>query len=274
MIDCRMMKLNNGVEIPQFGLGVFRSEPGKETAKAVEMALEAGYRHIDTAAMYRNENDVAKGLRASGVKREDVFITTKLANARTEAKEAKQGIEASLEALQTDYIDLYLIHWAAPNYLAAWETIVRHHEDKKLRAIGVSNFQMHHLEALRSAGLATPAVNQIELHPAFQQKELKPYCEQRGILIEAWSPIGGRDHLLVHHPAIVPIAQKHAKTGAQVILRWHIQMGNIVIPKSVNRERIVENADIFGFALDAQDMAAIAAVDTAKRLYWSPDRFD
>jgi len=274
MIPCKNIVLNNGVEIPQFGLGVFRSEPGEETAKAVQIALEGGYRHIDTATAYRNEVDVATGVKASGVKREDIFITTKLVNAMIEAGQAKEGIAQSLASLETDYIDLYLIHWPVPGYLKAWEEIIRAYEDKKLRAIGVSNFQFRHLEALEKAGLMVPAVNQVELHPVFQQVEMKAYCEERGIFIEAWSPIGGRDHLCINHPAILAIAEKHGKAGAQVILRWHIQTGNIVIPKSIKKERILQNADIFDFELDASDMAALRAIDTGKRLYWSPDRYE
>jgi diketogulonate reductase-like aldo/keto reductase len=274
MLQYPLITLGNGVKIPQLGLGVFRSEPGDETVKSVEMALEAGYRHIDTATMYGNEKDVATGLKASGVKREDVFITTKLATRMIEAKQAEEGLKASMEMLETDYIDLYLVHWPVPNYLAAWETIIRWYEDKKLRAIGVSNFQTRHLEAIEKAGLLKPVVNQIELHPLFQQSEIKPYCEKRGIAIEAWAPIGGKDHLCIDHPVILAIAGKHGKSGAQVVLRWHIQIGNIVMPKSIRKERIIENADIFNFTLDGDDMAAIAALDTGKRLYWSPDRFE
>jgi 2,5-diketo-D-gluconate reductase A len=274
MIPCKNITLRGGVDIPQFGLGVFRSEPGAETSAAVRMALEAGYRHIDTAAMYHNEGDVAKGIKESGVKREDIFITTKLSNPLNEAKKAEQGIEDSLKLLDTDYIDLYLVHWPASGYMDAWEKMMRAQQDGKLRAIGVSNFQIRHLEALEKAGLAVPACNQIELHPIFQQTKLKAYCEERGIYIEAWSPIGGRDHLCIDHPAILPIAKKHGKSGAQIILRWHIQIGNIVIPKSVRKERIVENADIFDFTLDAEDMAAIKGMETGERLYWSPDRYE
>ena len=273
MVNCPIIKFNNGVEIPQFGLGVFRSEPGEVTAKAVEAALEAGYRHIDTAAIYRNEQDVATGLKASGLKREEVFITSKLSTRATEAKEAAQGIEKSFELLDTSYIDLYLIHWPVQNYLDAWEVMLRYYEDKKFRAIGVSNFQIRHLEALEKISPLVPAANQIELHPIFQQRELKPYCEARGIVIESWSPLGGQDHLCIDNPAILKIAEKHNKTGAQVIIRWHIQVNNVVMPKSVHKERIIQNADVFDFELDGEDMAAIAALDTNERMYWSPDRF-
>ncbi len=274
MLNCPIITLNNGSKIPQFGLGVFRSPVGEETSNAVKWALEAGYRHIDTAMLYHNEQDVARGIQESGVPREEIFITSKLGNPMIEAKQSVEGTLQSLEKLETDYIDLYLLHWPVPNYMDAWETLMRFYEEKKLRAIGVSNFQIRHLEALEKAGLLKPAVNQIELHPSFQQRELKPYCEERDIRIEAWSPLGGSDHLLIDRPEILSIAKKHGKTGAQVIIRWELQLGNIVIPKSVKKNRIIENANVFDFVLDEEDMALIATMDTNQRSYWSPDRWD
>ncbi|MGI6315831.1 MAG: aldo/keto reductase [Christensenellales bacterium] len=272
-MDCPVIRFHNGVSIPQLGLGVFRSEPGTTTAQAVCWALEAGYRHIDTAQAYRNEADVAEGIRRSGIKREDVFITSKLWTQNIEAKNGYAGALRSLDALKTDYLDLYLLHWPVPNYIEAWEALMRLYEEKRLLAIGVSNFQLRHLQALEKAGLALPVVNQIELHPAFQQKEVKPYCLSRGIAVEAWSPLGGQDHTLFDHPAIAGIAKKHGKTGAQVIIRWHLQTGNIVIPKSVKQNRIIENYQVFDFTLDTEDMASIAEMDTNKRTWWSPDRY-
>ena len=274
MLDYQMITLNNGVEIPQFGLGVFRSEVGTETSDAVRWALEAGYRHIDTAMMYRNEADVARGIRESGVPRDEIFITSKLAVQSIADRKFEEGVESSLAALKTDYIDLYLLHWPVTNFADAWRTLMKYYEKGALRAIGVSNFQVRHLQKLEAEGLALPAVNQIELHPSFQQRELKPYCEERNIRIEAWSPLGGRDFLLIDRPEIQKIAKKHGKTGAQVIIRWHLDTGNIVIPKSVKKNRIVENAQVFDFHLDAEDLAAIAAMDTNQRSYWSPDRWD
>lgn len=274
MLDYQMITLNNGVEIPQFGLGVFRSEVGTETSDAVRWALEAGYRHIDTAMMYRNEADVARGIRESGVPRDEIFITSKLAVQSIADRKFEEGVESSLAALKTDYIDLYLLHWPVTNFADAWRTLMKYYEQGALRAIGVSNFQVRHLQKLEAEGLALPAVNQIELHPSFQQRELKPYCEERNIRIEAWSPLGGRDFLLIDRPEIQKIAKKHGKTGAQVIIRWHLDTGNIVIPKSVKKNRIVENAQVFDFHLDAEDLAAIAAMDTNQRSYWSPDRWD
>ena len=274
MLDYQMITLNNGVEIPQFGLGVFRSEVGTETSDAVRWALEAGYRHIDTAMMYRNEADVARGIRESGVPRNEIFITSKLAVQSIADRKFEEGVESSLAALKTDYIDLYLLHWPVTNFADAWRTLMKYYEQGALRAIGVSNFQVRHLQKLEAEGLALPAVNQIELHPSFQQRELKPYCEERNIRIEAWSPLGGRDFLLIDRPEIQKIAKKHGKTGAQVIIRWHLDTGNIVIPKSVKKNRIVETAQVFDFHLDAEDLAAIAAMDTNQRSYWSPDRWD
>lgn len=274
MLAYQMISLHNGVKIPEFGLGVFRSEVGTETSDAVRWALEAGYRHIDTAMMYRNEADVARGIRESGVPREDIFITSKLAVQSIADRKFEEGVESSLKALDTDYIDLYLLHWPVTNFADAWRTLMKYYEKGILRAIGVSNFQIRHLQKLEAEGLALPTVNQIELHPSFQERELKAYCEERKIRIEAWSPLGGRDHLLIDRPEIQKIAKKHGKTGAQVLIRWHLDTGNIVIPKSVKQNRIIENAQVFDFHLDAEDLAEIAAMDTNKRSYWSPDRWD
>ena len=274
MLDYKMIRLNNGVEIPEFGLGVFRSEVGTETSDAVRWALEAGYRHIDTAMMYRNEADVARGIRESGVPRSEIFITSKLAVQSIADRKFEEGVESSLAALETDYIDLYLLHWPVTNFADAWRTLMKYYEKGALRAIGVSNFQIRHLQKLEAEGLALPAVNQIELHPSFQQHELKAYCEERNIRIEAWSPLGGSDFLLIDRPEIQKIAKKYGKTGAQIIIRWHLDTGKIVIPKSVKQHRIVENAQVFDFHLDAEDLAEIAAMDTNKRSYWSPDRWD
>ena len=273
-LNCPILTMSDGYTIPQFGLGVFRSETGEETSQAVTWALEMGYRHIDTAMAYRNEADVAAGIRASGVPREEIFITSKLRNDHIEGKMAEQGILSSLKALDTDYIDLYLLHWPVTNFEYAWETLMAYQAKGKLRSIGVSNFQVRHLEKLEKLGLAKPVVNQIELHPSFQEWDLKRYCEARGMLIEAWSPLGGRDHLMIHDPVIEAIGEKYGKSGAQVIIRWHLQNGNIVFPKSVKRERIEQNAQVFDFVLSDEDMARINGLDTGERAYWSPDRWD
>jgi 2,5-diketo-D-gluconate reductase A len=268
-----LIKLNNGRTIPQLGLGVFRSEPGGETAFAVASAIEAGYRHIDTAAGYRNERDVAQGIKDSGISRKEIFVTSKLSTESIQQKAGVEGTKRSLELLGGQ-IDLYLIHWPITNFVEGYEAIQRFYEDKLLGGIGVSNFEIHHLKALEEKGLVTPAVNQIELHPKFQQKDVKPYCESKGIFIEAWSPLGGQNNLLVNDETILKIAQKHQKTGAQVLIRWHLQAGNIVIPKSVKKNRIEENFGVFDFELDGGDLQAIAALDTGSRLYGSPTRWD
>ena len=273
MLQYKNLTFNNGVTIPQFGLGVFRSETGDETANAVEWALEAGYRHIDTAKAYRNEGDVAEGIRRSGVKREDIFITTKCSTHDMQAKTARDGFNESLELLKTDYVDLYLLHWPTEFYMDAYEVLIDLYEQKKIRAIGVSNFQVHHLKTLEKHGYITPAANQIELHPAFQNREVKAYSEEKGIVVEAWSPLGGRDHLLLDNPVLNAIGEKYGKSAAQVIIRWHLQLGNVVIPKSVHKERIIQNAEVFDFELSAEDMAAIAALDTNQRAYWDPERY-
>jgi len=274
ILNSPIITFHDGHQIPQFGLGVFRSEIGAETAQAVTWAIEAGYRHIDTAMAYGNEADVAAGIKASGVAREEIFVTSKLRNGYIEEKRAVEGIESSLKALDTDYIDLYLLHWPVTNFEYSWEVLMEYQAKGKIRSIGVSNFQIRHLEKLERLGLALPVANQIELHPSFQEWELKRYCEERGIVIEAWSPLGGRDHLMINDPAIVAIGEAHGKTGAQVIIRWHLQNGNVVIPKSVKQERIIQNAEVFDFELTAEEMAVINALDTNERAYWSPDRWD
>ena len=273
MLNYTTLTFNNGVTIPQFGLGVFRSEVGEETAQAVQWALEAGYRHIDTAMAYRNERDVAEGIKRSGVPREEIFITTKCATGDIERRQALDCFHRSLDNLQMDYVDLYLLHWPVPNYEEAYEVITQLYEEKKIRAIGVSNFQVHHLENLERLGYLTPAANQIELHPAFQNREVKAYCGEKGIIVEAWSPLGGKDHLLLDNPTLTEIGKKYGKTSAQVIIRWHLQIGNVVIPKSVHQNRIIQNSEVFDFVLSDEDMAAIRALDTNQRAYWDPERF-
>ena len=273
MLDYQNLTFNNGVTIPNFGLGVFLSEVGETTTNAVEWALEAGYRHIDTAKAYGNEANVAEGIRRSGVRREDIFITTKCAVPNIEEEKALDSFNESLELLDTDYVDLYLLHWPAKNYEAAYEVLIKLYEEKKIRAIGVSNFQVHHLENLEAHGYMTPAANQIELHPAFQNREVSDYCKAHNILVEDWSPLGGQSHLLLDNPVLKAIGEKYGKSAAQVIIRWHMQIGHVVIPKSVHKERIIENADVFDFALTDEDMSAIAGLDTGVRAYWDPERF-
>lgn len=265
--------LNNGVEIPLFGLGVFRSAPGDETADAVKCALQAGYKMIDTAAAYKNEESVAEGIARSGIRREDVFITTKLS--RTAQREGREleAFEASLKKLATDYIDLYLIHWPIEDkkYVHAWKLLEELYREGRIRAIGVSNFHVQHLDALAAAAGITPAVNQIELHPLLSQAPLRALCRQRGIAVQAWSPLGGAGNGLLQSPALIALGRKYHKSPAQIILRWNIQSDVITFPKSVHPSRILENADVFDFALTPEDMAVIDAMNENQRTGPDPD---
>jgi 2,5-diketo-D-gluconate reductase A len=271
--DVPTVELNNGVRIPQFGFGVFQIPP-EETAQAVRTALDAGYRHIDTAQMYRNEAGVGAGIAESGLAREDVFVTTKLANDAQGYDNAINALEGSLRRLGFDYVDLYLIHWPLPhkdNYVRTWrgfEDILR---AGKARAIGVSNFQPAHLDRLAEKTGTVPAVNQIELHPALQQTELRGYHQSHGIATEAWSPLAQAE--VLEDPVLADLAEKHGRTAAQVVLRWHIQLGNIVFPKSSSPERMRENIDVFGFELDDEDMTAIGKLDDGRRTGPDPDTF-
>ncbi|AWI31952.1 aldo/keto reductase [Streptomyces tirandamycinicus] len=267
--------LNNGVAMPQLGFGVWQV-PDDEAAKAVGTALEAGYRSIDTAAVYENEKGTGQAVAASGIPREELFVTTKLWNSDQGYDSTLRAFDASLTRLGLDYVDLYLIHWPLPARNAyvdtykAFETILA---QGRARAIGVSNFLPEHLERLLGETSAVPAVNQIELHPQLQQTESRAFHAKHGIATEAWSPLGsGRGLLEV--PTIVAVAQKHGKTPAQVVLRWQVQLGNVVIPKSVTPSRIRENIDVFGFELDDDDLAAFAALDEGRRLGPDPATFD
>ena len=263
--------LNSGEKIPQLGLGVFKS--AEETAYAVSSALAAGYRHIDTATAYGNERQVGEGIRSSGVSRGEIFLTTKLWNDDMRAGTQAQAIERSLEALGTDYIDLYLIHWPVKGcFVSSWKVLEDYHRQGVLRSIGVSNFQDYHLtELLREAEVA-PAVDQIECHPYLTQESLSAFCKARGIAVEAWSPLGKGNVLA--DPVITELAAKHGKSPAQVIIRWHLQNGRIVIPKSVHENRIRENADVFDFTLSQEEMARIAELNRNQRFGSDPDHFD
>jgi 2,5-diketo-D-gluconate reductase A len=271
MVAIPQIPLNSGRTIPQFGFGVFQIPPEK-TAAAVRTALEIGYRHIDTAQMYRNERGVGEGLRQSGIAREDVFVTTKLNNGRHGHDSAIEALDESLRALGTDYVDLYLIHWPQARlrkYVDTWKAFEKVAADGRARSIGVSNFQREHLETLAAQTDTVPAVNQIELHPALQQVDLRTYHHARGIATEAWSPLAqGR---VLGDPAIADMAAKYGRTPAQVVLRWHIQAGNIVFPKSSTPSRMRENIDIFDFELSVDDMAAISGLDRGTRIGPHPD---
>ncbi|KUM78258.1 MULTISPECIES: aldo/keto reductase [Streptomyces] len=259
--------LNNGVEMPQLGFGVWQV-PDAEAQQAVGTALEAGYRSIDTAAFYGNEEGTGKAIASSGIPREDIFVTTKLWNDDHGYDAALRAFDVSLGKLGLDYVDLYLIHWPLPaldKYVDTYRALEKLHADGRVRAIGVSNFLPEHLQRLTGETSVIPAVNQIELHPHLQQHTSREYHAEQGIATEAWSPLGQGKGLL-EVPAIVAIAQKHGRTPAQIVLRWHLQLGNIVIPKSVTPARIKENIDVFDFSLDAEDLAAISALNEDRRI--------
>lgn len=263
MTDQPRIELSDGAAIPQLGLGVWQT-PNDEAASVVGAALKTGYRHVDTAAAYQNEKGVGEGLLASGLARDEVFITTKVWNESQGYDNALRAIEGSLKRLQLDQIDLCLIHWPAPNrglYLDTWRALIKAKELGQVRSIGVSNFEVEHLDRIIGETGVTPVLNQIELHPRFQQTALRTAHAERGIKTESWSPLGQGQ--LLSDPAIAALAAKHGRTAAQVIIRWHLDSGLIVIPKSVTPSRIAENFDVFGFKLDAEDMAVIAGLDQA-----------
>ncbi|MCX2184152.1 aldo/keto reductase [Streptomyces sp. SKN60] len=268
------VKLNNGVEIPQLGFGVFQVADEATTA-AVTSALEAGYRSIDTAAIYGNEAGVGRALGASGLAREELFVTTKLWNADQGYDATLRAFDASLAKLGLDYVDLYLIHWPAPArdlYRDSWRALERLAEEGRIRAAGVSNFQPAHLRRLTEGSALTPAVNQIELHPALQQSELRAFHGEHGIATEAWSPLA--QGAVLDDPAITAIAAAHGKSPAQVVIRWHLQLGNVVIPKSVTPARIRANFDVFDFVLSDEEMASIAGLDRGLRTGPHPDELN
>jgi diketogulonate reductase-like aldo/keto reductase len=264
--------LNNGIQMPMLGLGVWRTPDGDATETAVACALEAGYRSIDTAKAYDNETGVGQGLRASGVPRDEVFVTTKLWNEDARQGNVREAFEASMDRLGLEVLDLFLLHWPVPGkYLAAWEVLEELYGEGRIRAIGVSNFLVHHLDDLLAHAKVVPAVNQIEFHPKLQSPELVGYCEERDIAVEAWSPIMRGQ--VVDVPEIVQLADALGKTPVQVTLRWQIQRGIVTIPKSANPERIRANADIFDFELDDAQMETMDSLDDGLRLGPDPDNF-
>jgi 2,5-diketo-D-gluconate reductase A len=267
--------LNSGASIPQLGFGVFQIDP-QDTAKTVQTAFEIGYRHIDTAQMYGNEAEVGEAIANSGLSRDQLFITTKCNNSNHGYDDSQRALDESLGKLGLEYVDLYLIHWPLPGkdlYVDTWKGFEQAAEDGKARSIGVSNFKTHHLDRLAQETSTTPAVNQIELHPHLQQPEMRSYDQQHGIATEAWSPIG-QGKGVIDDSRIGAIAKAHDKTPAQVTLRWHIQLGNIIFPKSVTEYRIRENFEIFDFELTDEEMSAIGGLDQGKRLGPDPDQFD
>ena len=264
--------LSDGALIPQLGLGVYKVADD-EARTVVATALELGYRHVDTASFYGNEVGVGQALRASDVPRDDVFVTTKVWNTEQGFDETLRAFDASLERLGTDHVELYLIHWPAPTqdkYVDTWRALERIAEEGRARSIGVSNFQVHHLERLLGETSVVPVIDQVEAHPWLQQHELREFCAARGIAVEAWSPLArGR---VLDDAAIGRIAAKHGVEPAQAVIRWHLQQGLVVIPKTVNALRLASNLDVFGFELDEDDLAEIAALDSGERSGSHPDQ--
>jgi diketogulonate reductase-like aldo/keto reductase len=263
--------LNNGIKMPWLGLGVFLSREGSEVENAVKIALENGYRSIDTAAIYQNEQGVGKAIAESGVPREEIFLTSKVWNSDQGYKTTLKAFEESLDKLQTSYLDLYLIHWPKGNRsVETWKALEELYEKGKIRAIGISNFLVHHLDDFLPECKIMPAVNQVEFHPELIQPDLLEYCKSKGIQLEAWAPImKGRINDI---PIMLDLAEKYGKTPVQVVLRWDIQKGVVTIPKSVKQERIISNAAIFDFELSPTDMAKIDALDKNSRIGFHPDR--
>jgi 2,5-diketo-D-gluconate reductase A len=268
-----VLTLNTGAEIPQLGIGVFKVDDD-ECERVVSDALELGYRHIDTAMIYRNEAAVGRAIANSGIPRDELFVTTKIWNSDQGKDTAAAALETSLELLGLDSVDLYLIHWPAPlreKYVETWLALEELAAAGRTTAIGVSNFEPEHLENILEAGSVVPAINQVELHPAFQQRAVRHVGEPHGIITEAWGPLGQGKYDLAELPGLGDLATKHGKTIQQIVLRWHIQEGVVVFPKSVRKERMAENLDIFDFVLDANDMDTMVAMDSGRRVGTHPD---
>ncbi len=266
-------KLHNGIEIPYVGLGVFLMKNPEETENAIRAAIDTGYRSIDTAAVYENEESVGKAIKETTVSRDELFVTSKVWNSDQGYDSTLKAFEESLKRLDMDYLDLYLIHWPVQGkYKDTWRALERLYSEGVVKSIGVSNFHQHHLEDLLSSSNEVPVLNQIELHPRLNQHELRAYCASQQIAVEAWSPIA-RGKLL-DDPTLMEIGNKHGKTSAQVILRWHLQNDVIIIPKSVNPERIKENGDLFQFTLTDREMEQIDALNKNERFFADPDNFD
>ncbi|MGH6894482.1 MAG: aldo/keto reductase [Dongiaceae bacterium] len=274
MVQQTDLRLNSGNLIPQLGLGVWQVE-NERTLEVVRIAIEAGYRSIDTAAIYGNEEGVGEGIRRAGTARDQLFVTTKLWNDRHGTDSALRGFDESLNRLRLDYVDLYLIHWPAPRqdaYVETWRALGRLKQYGRAKSIGVSNFKIPHLQRLLDETGIVPSVNQVELHPRFQQNALRDFHARHGIATESWSPLG--QGTVLRDATIASLAKKHGRTPAQIVLRWHLESSLIAIPKSVTPSRITENIDIFGFELTADDMAKIAALDSVKgRIGPDPDAF-
>ncbi len=272
-----IITLNNGVEMPTLGLGVFRVEDYQELVEAIKTAIVTGYRSIDTASIYGNEEAVGEGIRqgiaAAGISREDLFITSKIWNEDMRSEKVIEAYQTSLAKIGVDYLDLYLIHWpVAEHYIATWQEMEKLYTAKKVRSIGVSNFQVHHLEELAKHSTVTPVINQVEYHPLLTQGELKDHLTKNNIQMEAWSPLMNGE--ILQNDLILALSQKYGKSAAQIILRWDLQNGVITIPKSTNAGRLVENKDIFDFALTEEEVASISALNQNHRIGPDPDNFE
>ncbi|QMV44989.1 aldo/keto reductase [Cohnella cholangitidis] len=265
-------ELLNGVEMPRLGLGVWRAEDGQEAENAVLAALKAGYRSIDTASIYKNEHSVGRAIRASGTPREQIFVTTKVWNSEQGYDSTLNAFRSSLDRLGLDYVDLYLVHWpVAGKYIETYRALEELYEQGLVRAIGVSNFHIHHLEDLMGACRIKPMVNQVELHPLLSQKKLFAFCRKEGIQLESWSPLMKGELRL---PLIVELAAKYGKTPAQIVLRWHLQLGLVAIPKSVRETRIIENSQLYDFELEPEDIVRIDALNENHRFGADPDHIN
>ncbi|MGG4550892.1 aldo/keto reductase [Paenibacillus humicus] len=268
-----MVTLSNGRQMPWLGLGVYKMSEGQEVIASIEAAIRNGYRSIDTAALYQNEEGVGQAIKASGISREELFITTKVWNSDQGYDSTLKAFDASMSKLGLDYLDLYLIHWPVKGkYKETWKALEQLHKDGRVRSIGVSNFQIHHLEDLLADAEVRPVVNQVELHPLLSQVELREYCKSQGIQIEAWSPLA--QGKLLDNEVLKAIGAKYGKSTAQVIIRWDLQHGIVTIPKSSNPERIVENANVFDFELTAEEMKQIDGLNQDQRVGPDPDNFD
>ncbi|RDU22397.1 aldo/keto reductase [Anaerosacchariphilus polymeriproducens] len=269
MYEQKYATLNNGVKLPMLGLGTFKMESGKQTVEAVKFALQTGYRHIDTAMIYQNEESVGQGILESEIRREDVFITSKVWNDQQGYESTLKAFEESLKRLSTEYLDLYLIHWPQKISCETWKALEELYEKGKVRAIGVSNFKIKHLEQLIQSAKIVPMINQVEFHPQLVQEDLMDYCSKHKIQVEAWSPL--MHGKVIELPISQKLSEKYHKSIAQIVLRWEIQMGVVTIPKSVNEARIKENFDIFQFKLSDDDMKKISDLNTGVRIGPDPD---
>ncbi|WP_305792002.1 aldo/keto reductase [Halobacillus sp. Marseille-Q1614] len=270
MTEIPSIELHNGVKIPQLGLGVYKVEKGAETYQTVSSALEAGYRHIDTASFYDNEKEVGEAIKDSGIRREDLFVTTKVWNDEQGYKATLEAFERSLHKLQLNYVDLYLIHWPVPGFQETWKALEKLYKEGRVRAIGVSNFMQRHLETLLENASIIPMVNQVEFHPELYLSELLHYCNDKQIQLQAWSPLARGSYL--DHETLASIGNKYGKTPAQVILRWDIQHGIVTIPKSTHKDRQIENKRIFDFELTQEDMERINRMNKNNRVGSDPNK--